>query len=256
MKRSTTASTGRLSSGVSGFVGPLPAQQAAEYVLEAVHEVREGELGRLLDPQMQVIVLAVHFDALRLEVGTDFVEDGVRSRSMASCSNTQRQYSAIKTKCICILKRQCIPRLMPLSSSIDQKYNRVHAAPPSLQMRTDAKRRTAAPDGPLRGVVPVRLQQGAGAAEGTLRARRKEAWLRWAVQGTHVLAKNTVQLHTLFALSSLVDGAAPNDRTRRIFASAICQIGATTQSRELWDNRRSRLSILDTIHDHLILGIK
>lgn len=46
-----------------------------------------------------------------------------------------------------------------------------HATPASLQIRADAKWRTAAPDAPLCRKLPLRLQQGAGVAKGMLRGR-------------------------------------------------------------------------------------
>ena len=56
-------------------VGALFAQQSTGHALEAVHEVGDGDLGRVLDQQMHVIVLAVHLDQLRLEVGAGLGED-------------------------------------------------------------------------------------------------------------------------------------------------------------------------------------
>src|SRR5690554_4793873 len=108
---------------------------------------------------------------------------------MASPSNTLRRYFATKTKWTCILKTQCRPCLISLSSLIGQAYHFAHATSASLQIRSDADRRTAAPDAPLCRVVPLRLQQGAGVAEGTLRARREEARLRQPVQAAHRVAQ-------------------------------------------------------------------
>ena len=60
-------------------------------------------------------------------------------------------------------------------------------------VRDQTQRRTAAPDAPLRRVMPVCLQSGVGVAEGTLRAWREEAWLRWTVQGTHCVEGASAQ---------------------------------------------------------------
>ena len=56
-------------------VGPFLAQQTAGDALEAVHEVGDGDLGRVLHQQVDMIILAVHLDQLRLEVGADPGED-------------------------------------------------------------------------------------------------------------------------------------------------------------------------------------
>src|SRR5699024_4797912 len=63
------------------------------------------------------------------------------------------------------------------------------ATPPSLQIRTATRRPARAANAPLRRLVPVRLQQGAGVAERALRARREEAGLRRAVQDAHRVAQ-------------------------------------------------------------------
>ena len=59
-------------------VGAFLAQQAAGHTLEAVHEVGNGDLGRVLDQQMYIIVFAVHLDQLSLEIGADIGEDGAQ----------------------------------------------------------------------------------------------------------------------------------------------------------------------------------
>lgn len=51
-----------------GYVGPLFAQQAAGYALEAVHEIGHGHLRWVVHQQMNMIVLAVHLHQLGLEV--------------------------------------------------------------------------------------------------------------------------------------------------------------------------------------------
>ena len=56
-------------------VGTLLAQQATGHALEAVHAIGDGDLGRILDQQVNVIVLAVDLDPLCLDVGTDLGED-------------------------------------------------------------------------------------------------------------------------------------------------------------------------------------
>ena len=50
-------------------------RQAARHTLEAVHEVGDGNLGRIFDQQADVIVLSVHLDQLRFEIGLDVGED-------------------------------------------------------------------------------------------------------------------------------------------------------------------------------------
>src|SRR5690606_10362386 len=59
-------------------VGPFLAQQATGHTLEAVNEVGNGDLGRVLDQQMHVIVFAIHLDQFSLEIGADLGEDGAQ----------------------------------------------------------------------------------------------------------------------------------------------------------------------------------
>src|SRR5690554_3768425 len=66
-------------------VWPFPAQQAAGYALEAVYQIRHRHLRRILNQKMNLIVLAVHLDQARLEVGTDLGEDaaqGINGRAI------------------------------------------------------------------------------------------------------------------------------------------------------------------------------
>ena len=51
------------------------SQQPTRNTLEAVHQRRDGMLGRIVHEQVNVIVLAVHFDKCRLEVSADLLED-------------------------------------------------------------------------------------------------------------------------------------------------------------------------------------
>lgn len=57
---------------VSADQGWIPlAHDAAGYTLEAVHKGRDGDLWRIVHQQVDMIVPAVHFHQLGLEVGTD-----------------------------------------------------------------------------------------------------------------------------------------------------------------------------------------
>lgn len=56
-------------------VGSFLPQQATGDAFEAVHEIGDSHLGRVFHKQVNVIVLAVHLDQLRLEVGADLGED-------------------------------------------------------------------------------------------------------------------------------------------------------------------------------------
>src|SRR5690606_39836376 len=56
-------------------VRPFLPQQATGDAFDAVHEIGDSHLGRVFHKQVNVIVLAVHLDQLRLEVGADLGED-------------------------------------------------------------------------------------------------------------------------------------------------------------------------------------
>ena len=56
-------------------VGPRQSQQATGNILEAVRKAKDGHLRLVFHEQVNVIVLAIHFDQLRLEVGADFGKD-------------------------------------------------------------------------------------------------------------------------------------------------------------------------------------
>src|SRR5690554_7148236 len=92
----------------------------------------------------------------------------LRRSSRISLVNTSRRHLVTKTKCTCIRKTQCRPCRISLSSLIGQAYHFAHATSASLQIRTDADLRAGAQHAPLRRVVPLRLQQSAGVAEGAL----------------------------------------------------------------------------------------
>ena len=60
-------------------VGPVFAQQAAGDALEAIHQRGHGDLGRVLDQKVHVIVLPVHLDQGCLEVHTDLGEHATQA---------------------------------------------------------------------------------------------------------------------------------------------------------------------------------
>ncbi|CDW92735.1 conserved hypothetical protein [Thiomonas sp. CB2] len=60
-------------------VGPFLAQQAAGHALETIHHGRYRHLGRILDQQMHMIVLSIHLDQLRLEIGAGFGKEGAQA---------------------------------------------------------------------------------------------------------------------------------------------------------------------------------
>jgi len=53
----------------------LFADHAAGHALQAVHQRRDGDLGRVVHQQVDVIVLTVELHQFRLEVGADAGED-------------------------------------------------------------------------------------------------------------------------------------------------------------------------------------
>ena len=61
----------------------------------------DGDLGRVVHQQVDVIVLTVELNQFRLEVGTDAGEYPVQVIE-DFLVNTSRQYLVTKTKCTCI----------------------------------------------------------------------------------------------------------------------------------------------------------
>ena len=59
----------------SGNFGAHPSQAAAGHALQAVDQPGERHLGRIVDKQVDMVVLAVAFDQFVLEVVTDLRED-------------------------------------------------------------------------------------------------------------------------------------------------------------------------------------
>ena len=62
----------------SGNLGSSFPQQATGYALEAVDQLGEGDLRRVVDEQVDVIVLAAALDQLRLEVAAHLGKDAVQ----------------------------------------------------------------------------------------------------------------------------------------------------------------------------------
>ena len=89
----------------------------------------------------------------------------------------------------CIRKTQCLPCRISLSLLIDQEYTISYATTTSLQIRTDADRRPAARNAPLRRLVPLRVQQSLSVAKRTLRTWREEARIRRTVQVAYRVAQ-------------------------------------------------------------------
>jgi len=52
----------------------LLSEKARRHTLEAIDERREGDLGRVICEQVNMIVLAIKLDKFRLEIGTDAAE--------------------------------------------------------------------------------------------------------------------------------------------------------------------------------------
>src|SRR5712691_5281504 len=79
-----------------------------------------------------------------------------------------------------------VPSFLRIAHS--PNYNSAHEAPASLQVPVKDHTRSGAAHASLCWVLPLRMEQGAGIAEGTRRARCAEAGLLGVMQRTHRVA--------------------------------------------------------------------
>lgn len=133
--------------------------------------------------------LVVHLHPLRPEVGADTGEvraqpaGGVAIEYAAAISRHQDQADVDRQDTVSAVSISC-----PISFSLfkGQGYNFSHAMFPVPQIRTSARRPAAAPDAPLRGLLPVRIHNKALALQ-KARQEQDEKKLGYASCGALLL---------------------------------------------------------------------
>jgi len=88
-------------------VGSFNSKQPTGNAFEAVNQARHRAFRWIVDEQVYVLGCAVHFDQLRLEIGTNFFKHDFEP--LESPPNTLLRYFVTKTKWTCNAKTQCLP---------------------------------------------------------------------------------------------------------------------------------------------------